>query len=137
MARILRQPIYMPDSTFHALRQQWRSLAARAQPLRVLLALGSLMALCWITDRQDVIIPLFLCAIDSALAETDDGWRGRFRAQVVTLACFAAAAYSVEFLFGWPLPFIAALALTAFVLTMLGAVGARYKAIAYATLILA
>ncbi len=127
----------MPDSTFHALRQHWRTLAARAQPLRVLLALGTLMAFCWITERQDVMIPLFLGAIASALAETDDSWRGRFRAQVVTLACFAAAAYSVEFLFGWPLFFIAALALTAFVLTMLGAVGARYKAIAYATLILA
>ncbi|QNK73615.1 TIGR01666 family membrane protein [Variovorax sp. PAMC28562] len=127
----------MTNSTLHSLRQHWRALAARAQPLRVLLALGSLMAACWLTERQDVMIPLFLGAIASALAETDDSWRGRFRAQVVTLACFAAAAYSVEFLFDWPPLFIATLALTAFVLTMLGAVGARYKAIAYATLILA
>ncbi len=137
LARILRHYIAMTNSTLHSLRQHWRALAARAQPLRVLLALGSLMAACWLTERQDVMIPLFLGAIASALAETDDSWRGRFRAQVVTLACFAAAAYSVEFLFDWPPLFIAALALTAFVLTMLGAVGARYKAIAYATLILA
>ena len=137
LARILRHYMAMSNSSFHALRQHWRALAARAQPLRVPLALGGLMAACWLTERQDVMIPLFLGAIASALAETDDSWRGRFRAQVVTLACFAAAAYSVEFLFDWPPLFIAALALTAFVLTMLGAVGARYKAIAYATLILA
>ena len=34
----------MPHSTFHVLHQQWRSLAARAQPLRVLLAIGSIIA---------------------------------------------------------------------------------------------
>ncbi|REV44975.1 TIGR01666 family membrane protein, partial [Mycobacterium tuberculosis] len=70
-------------------------------------------------------------------AETDDSWRGRLRAQLVTLGCFAAIAFAVEAAFGMPLLFIAGLALSAFCLTMLGAVEARYKAIAYATLILA
>lgn len=120
-----------------ALRQRLRSFASRAQPVRILLTLGSLMALCGATGHPDAVIPLFLGAIASALAETDDSWRGRLRAQVVTLACFAAIALAVEAAFGLPLLFIAGLALAAFALTMLGAVEARYKAIAYATLILA
>eukprot|EP01041_Mallomonas_annulata_P040795 gene40795-64758_t len=95
------------------------------------------MALCGFTGHPDAVIPLFLGAIASALAETDDSWRGRLRAQVVTLACFAAIAFAVEALFGLPWLFITAFALAAFCLTMLGAVEARYKAIAYATLILA
>jgi YccS/YhfK family integral membrane protein len=119
-----------------ALRLHWQALAARAQPLRVLLVLGGLMAACRAAGNQEAVIPLFLGAIASALAETDDSWQGRLRAQLVTLACFAVAAFSVEALFGRPLLFIVALALAAFALTMLGAVGARYKAIAYATLIL-
>jgi len=120
-----------------ALRQRLRSFASRAQPVRILLTLGSLMALCGFTGHPDAVIPLFLGAIASALAETDDSWRGRLRAQVVTLACFAAIAFAVEALFGLPWLFITAFALAAFCLTMLGAVEARYKAIAYATLILA
>ncbi|SCX53794.1 YccS family putative transporter [Variovorax sp. EL159] len=119
-----------------ALRQRLRSFASRAQPLRILLTLGSLMAACGYTGHPDAVIPLFLGAIASALAETDDSWRGRLRAQLVTLACFAAMAFAVEALFGLPLLFITGLALAAFSLTMLGAVEARYKAIAYATLIL-
>jgi YccS/YhfK family integral membrane protein len=119
------------------LRQRLRSFASRAQPLRIFLTLGSLMAVCGFTGHPDAVIPLFLGAIASALAETDDSWRGRLRAQVVTLACFAAVSFSVEALFGMPLLFIAGLAFAAFWLTMLGAVEARYKAIAYATLILA
>ncbi|MDP9607467.1 UNVERIFIED_ORG: YccS/YhfK family integral membrane protein [Variovorax paradoxus] len=120
-----------------ALRQQLRSFASRAQPVRILLTLGSLMAACAWTGHPDAVIPLFLGAIASALAETDDSWRGRLRAQLVTLGCFAAIAFAVEAAFGMPLLFIAGLALSAFCLTMLGAVEARYKAIAYATLILA
>jgi hypothetical protein len=122
-----------PDS----LRQRLRSFASRAQPLRILLTLGSLMAACGYTGHPDAVIPLFLGAIASALAETDDSWRGRLRAQLVTLACFAVVAFSVEALFGRPVLFIAGLAFAAFWLTMLGAMEARYKAIAYATLILA
>ncbi|CAN7290405.1 YccS family putative transporter [Variovorax sp. LjRoot84] len=121
----------------YTFRQRLRAFAGRAQPLRVLLTLGSLVALCEFTGHPEALIPLFLGAIASALAETDDSWRGRFRAQVVTLVCFAAAAFAIEALIGEPLLFITALALAAFCLTMLGAVEARYKAIGFATLILA
>jgi YccS/YhfK family integral membrane protein len=119
------------------LRQRLREMATRAQALRVLLTLGSLMVICGATGHPDAVTPLFLGAIASALAETDDSARGRFRSQAVTLVCFAVAALAVVVSIGTPPLFIAGLSLAAFGLTMLGAVDARYKAIGYATLILA
>ncbi|HET7836833.1 MAG TPA: YccS family putative transporter [Variovorax sp.] len=121
--------------TFPQRLRRWG--AGQAQALRVLLTLGSLMAACGASNRMDAVTPLFLGAIASALAETDDSARGRYRAQIVTLLCFAAAAFAVSALIDRPALFITSLALAAFWLTMLGAVEARYKAIAYATLILA
>ncbi|MDM0014433.1 YccS family putative transporter [Variovorax sp. J22P168] len=118
-------------------RVQAIAFQARAQAIQVLLALGSLMALCALAGRTDAVIPLFLGAIASALAETDDSWRGRMRALVVTLIAFAMVSFSVEATFARPPFFIAGLALAAFWLTMLGAVEARYKSIGYATLVLA
>ena len=49
-----------------ALRQRLRSFASRAQPVRILLTLGSLMAGCAWTGHTDAVIPLFLGAIASA-----------------------------------------------------------------------
>lgn len=117
-------------------KQHGPALAAQAQPLRVLVVLGTLMGLCRWQGWSAAAIPLALGVIASALAETDDSWRGRLRATATTLACFALMASGVEWLFPHPLAYVAGFALAAFGLTMLGAVGARYKAIAYATLIL-
>ena len=143
MARILQLPPYMIATAIDAsvtpfgIRQHLRSFASGGQPLRVLLTLGSLMALSAITGHPEAVIPLFLGAIASALAETDDSWRGRLRAQIVTLVCFAGISFSVALLFEKSWFFIAVLSFAAFCLTMLGAVDARFKAIGYATLILA
>ncbi|WP_295529699.1 YccS family putative transporter [uncultured Pseudacidovorax sp.] len=123
--------------SINGLRDQWRMLFQRAQPLRVLLALATLMAGARLAGHQDAVIPLFLGTIASALAETDDSWRGRLRALLVTLACFAAVGAGVQALFGLSWVFIGVFCLAAFAITMLGAIGARYKAIAYGTLILA
>ena len=86
----------MVFSSVDWLRQRLRETASRAQALRVLLTLASLMATCALSGHPQAITPLFLGAIASALAETDDSARGRFRAQIVTLVCFAAAAAAVE-----------------------------------------
>ena len=127
----------MPATSLrHSLRQLW-ALDKFSYSLRVFVALTGSMALCWQQARMDLLIPLFLGIIASALAETDDNWQGRLRALLVTLTCFAAAAFAVELLFPYPWLFVAALALSAFALTLLGALGARYGTIASATLILA
>ncbi len=105
--------------------------------LRVFIALSSVMVLCWVNDRMESVIPLFLGVIACALAETDDSWRGRLLAQVITLLCFALTAVAVKAAVGHPWIFAAGLTASAFWLTMLGAIGERYRAIGYATLILA
>jgi len=118
------------------LRRLW-ARDAFVYSLRVFVALSGAMALCWWIDQVPLVIPMFLGIIASALAETDDSWRGRLRALVVTLACFATAAFSVKVLIPWPVWFVCGLALSTFGFTMLGAIGERYRAIASATVILA
>jgi YccS/YhfK family integral membrane protein len=126
----------MTDSVLALSPRRWL-FAAGGQPLRVLLALGSVMLLCFGTAQVHALIPLSLGIIASALSETDDSWQGRWRAQAVTLLCFALMAFAIEALFGRPVLFIVGLALAAFALTMLGAIEARFKAIGHGTLILA
>lgn len=120
----------------HSLRRLW-ALDKFSYSLRVFIALGGSLALCWYQDWMHSLIPLFLGVIASALAETDDSWQGRLTALLVTLGCFSAAAYTVEFLFPYPWLFVSALALSAFSLTMLGALGERFATLGSATLILA
>ncbi|MDH4565831.1 TIGR01666 family membrane protein [Pseudomonas sp. BN414] len=126
----------MPSTRFNeTLRRLW-ALDKFSYSLRVFVALTGSMALCWQQDRLDLLIPLFLGIIASALAETDDSWQGRLTALLVTLGCFSVASLSVELLFPYPWVFVSALALASFGLTMLGALGERYATIASATLIL-
>lgn len=76
----------MPSPSLrHTLRRLW-ALDTFGSSLRVFIALTGSMALCWQQERMDLLIPLFLGIIASALAETDDSWRGRLRALLVTLA---------------------------------------------------
>ncbi|NES09403.1 YccS family putative transporter [Pseudomonas laurentiana] len=123
------------SSLRHSLRRLW-ALDKFSYSIRVSIALTGSMALCWYRDEMGLLIPLFLGIIASALAETDDSWQGRLNALAVTLVCFTVAALSVELLFPYPIVFVCAMALAAFGLTMLGALGERYGAIASATLIL-
>ncbi|MBD9671492.1 TIGR01666 family membrane protein [Pseudomonas sp. PDM21] len=118
-----------------SLRRLW-ALDKFAYSLRVFVALSGVMLACWLQGRPELVIPLFLGVIASALAETDDHWLGRLQALLVTLACFTIASLAVELLFPYPQLFVAGLALSTFAMTLLGALGERYAAIASATLIL-
>ncbi|WP_017902979.1 YccS family putative transporter [Pseudomonas asplenii] len=126
----------MASTSFnHSLRRLW-ALDKFSYSVRVFIALSGIMTLCWFQNEMKLLIPLFLGVIACALAETDDSWQGRLNALAVTLVCFSVAAFSVELLFPYPWVFVVAMALAAFGLTMLGALGERYGAIASATLIL-
>ncbi|MEP7185314.1 MAG: YccS family putative transporter [Rhodanobacter sp.] len=108
-----------------------------AECLRVLLALGGIMIYGLASGQMTPVIPLFLGAIACALAETEDQWRNRLTTLLVTLACFAVVAITVEWLLPQPALFAPALWLATFLLVMLGALSGRYTTIAGATLILA
>jgi YccS/YhfK family integral membrane protein len=105
--------------------------------LRVFIALTAALAYGWYDGPIGAIPGLFLGIIASAIAETDDNWWGRTKSVLLSLLCFVAAAAAVVVLFPHPLPFITALALTAFGLTLLGALGERYASIGQATVTLA
>ena len=112
-------------------------LAFSSSTLRIALALVGVMAACVSLDRVQSAIPLLLGVIASALAETDDNWRGRLRAQVATLLCFALIIYAVQISLSHRAGLIVVFVGAAFVLTLFGALGERYRAITSATLIMA
>ena len=122
-------------SLTESLRRLW-ALDSFAYSLRVFIALSSIMAGCWVLDEMDHVMPLLLGTLACAIAETDDSWRGRWWALVITLLCFAAAAFAVQALFSYPWLFVLGMVAATFSLTMLGAISKRYQAIAYGTLIL-
>ncbi|MGA0572568.1 YccS family putative transporter [Variovorax sp. VNK109] len=128
-------PVTHPSSVRQLLGRLW-ALSAFAYSLRVFIALTAIMAVCWHTGEMAWLMPLFLGAIASAISETDDGWRGRLRAVGVTLVCFAAAAFSVQWLMPHVPLFALGLVASTLFFVMLGAVGPRYQAMGYATLIL-
>jgi YccS/YhfK family integral membrane protein len=105
--------------------------------VRAFLALASVVLAGWWLDQTQAVIPLLLGVIAGALAESDDSWRGQIRAQLTTLLCFAVMAVAVQASLPYPGWLMAVLGLAAFGLTLLGALGARYRAMAFATLILA
>ncbi|MGQ4877859.1 YccS family putative transporter [Billgrantia sp. LNSP4103-1] len=125
----------MPTSVTLALRRLW-TLDKFAYSLRVFIAFSGALLLSWSLGDIALLIPLFLGIIASALSETDDSWRGRLQALLVTLLCFATAAFVVRWLYPWPLLFAPGLGIATFVVIMLGAVGQRYATIASGTLIL-
>lgn len=105
--------------------------------LRVFIALTAAMAVCWHLDALTALPGVFLGIIASAIAETDDNAWGRSKAVLLSLLCFCIAAAAVIWLFPVPWLFIAALAVSTFGLTLLGALGERYASIAQATVTLA
>jgi len=105
--------------------------------MRVLLALASVVFAGWWLQQMQAVIPLLLGVIAGALAESDDSWRGQIRAQLTTLLCFALMAVAVQASLAQPGLLVVVLGLAAFGLTLMGALGERYRALALATLILA
>ncbi len=105
--------------------------------LRVFIALACAIGFGWGTGHVGAVPGLFLGIIASAIAETDDNWWGRIKSVLLSLLCFSIAGTAVLVLFPYPFAFAAGLALTAFGLTLLGALGERYGSIGQATVTLA
>ena len=130
---------YNPEAR---LGQTWQSGRLREARLwissswRITWALTGVMLVCLVLDRTAALIPLLLGVIASGLAETDDNWRGRLAAQVTTLISFALVVLAVQLALPHPPLLMLVLVVSALLLTLLGALGDRYRAIASATLIM-
>lgn len=133
----LRYRVAVPKSSIESrLSRLWAHEKA-SYGLRVFIALAVAMGVCWHLGQLTAVPAIFLGAIASAIAETDDNWLGRIKSVLLSLLCFAAAAAAVVLLFPYPLAFVAGMALSTFALTLLGALGERYASIAQATVALA
>ena len=53
------------------------------------------MGVCRSLDQIPRVVPLFLGVVACTLAKTDDNWRCRLQALVLTLLCFAGALFAV------------------------------------------
>lgn len=123
-------------SLSHSLRRLW-ALERFGPSLRFFIALAGCMTWSWYHAHMELLTPLFLGVIASALAESDDSWQGRLFSLCVTLVCFFLTAVAVQLLYPYKWLFVGALSAATFCLIMLGALGERYATVAYATLILA
>ncbi len=104
--------------------------------VQALLALSCVLALGWLAGWQDELMPVVLGVLASAFTETDDDWSGRLKAQLLSLCAFALVVAAVWAALPSFVALAAVLALSAFVLTLLGALGERYRAIAFGALVL-
>ena len=129
-------PLYRMPRSERWLSRLWAHEKA-SYALRVFIAFATVMAVCGYRGELLPLPALLLGIIASTIAETDDNAWGRSKSVLLSLLCFALAAASVILLFAMPLAFTAALAVAAFALTLLGALGERYASIGQATVTLA
>jgi len=103
---------------------------------QALLALACVLALGWRLGWQTELMPVVLGVLASAFSESDDHWRGRLQAQLLSLLAFVLMICGVWLALPSPWWLAAALAVSACGLTLLGALGERYRAIAFGALVL-
>jgi len=124
------------DTTWKLSWQRARNHEGFTRGARAFVALAAVLACGWWAGWQAELMPVLLGVIASALTETDDSWRGRLRAQCLALACFGLLAWAVWATVSWPWVLMGVMAVSAFAITMLGALSERYRAIAFGSLIL-
>lgn len=116
--------------------QRARNHEGFTRGMQALLALGCVLALGWRAGWEDELMPVVLGVMACAFTETDDDWRGRGKTLLLVLPGFAVMMAAVWLALPWPALLAALLALSAFSLTMLGALGERYRALAFGALVL-
>ena len=104
--------------------------------LRALLALSLVLFIHWVANWQSDILQIMLGVIASALTETDDHWRARLRSQIFALCTFIVVSGAVWLTIPCSALLATAICIAAFILTILGAIGDRYRAIAFGSLVL-
>jgi YccS/YhfK family integral membrane protein len=124
------------DERLRRARQRTQNHEGYTRGARALVALTCVLIFDWLSPRQGELMPVLLGVIASALTETDDNWQGRLRAQLITMVAFSLVALAVWLTLPWPALLLAVLLLSAFTLTMLGALGDRYRAIAFGAMVL-
>ncbi len=104
----------------------------------ILITLLGVVIPTWYFEQNTLITPLILGVIAAALAESDDSFTGRIKALILTVLCFALAAFSIE---SCSIPphgrlrwdYLSQPSASSF----LGAIGPKYASIAFGSLLIA
>ncbi|MDO4715463.1 MAG: FUSC family membrane protein [Bacteroidales bacterium] len=102
---------------------------------KVAIAITLMVTPCCIIGQPFWACTLALGAVGAALAESDDHPRGRRKSLAITIASFIIVALSVELLRPYPLLFGLGLAVTSFVLIILGGISPRYQGVTFGALL--
>lgn len=93
--------------------------------------------LVWYFNLPKLSMPFVLGIIAGGLVDLDNGLTGRLKNIVFTVLAFAAASLSVQLTLGKGILFALVMTGLTFFFTLLGAVGVRYRTIAFGTLAVA
>lgn len=81
--------------------------------------------------------PLILGILAGGLADLDNGFTGRLKNILFSMITFAFSSLAVQATFNQPILLVTTFTALAFIFTMFGAAGNRYRTIAFATLVVA
>lgn len=105
--------------------------------LPVFFSVSVATALIWYLGVPKLTTPFVLGIIAGGLVDLDNRLTGRLKNIVVTLVLFSVSSLAAQFTHGSGLPFILVMTLLTFVFTLLGAVGLRYRTLAFGALAVA
>ena len=91
----------------------------------------------WYFNAPQLAVPLILGVIAGGLVDLDNRLRGRVKDLGIVLAAFATSSLAVQLTLAHPAAYIAAMLLMTFTFTYIGAVGLRYRTIAFGALVVA
>lgn len=103
--------------------------------LKVTVAIALMVVPCTLAGDPFLGCTLALGSVGAALAESDDHPRGRRRSLLVTIVSFVAVSLCVELLHAYPWAFAPAMTVAAFMLILLGGLGARYQGVTFGALL--
>ena len=91
----------------------------------------------WFFDISTQSMPLILGIIAGGLVDLDNRLTGRLKNIFYTLIAFSISTFIVQLNIGQPIQYVLLMTIITFLFTMVGAVGERYRTIAFGTLVVA
>ena len=133
--RYNRRPLY-PLATATPVKKLLPSVSL-ISTLPVFLSVSAAALAIGLLDIPQLAMPLILGVIAGGLVDLDNRLRGRIKDLGIVLAAFATSSLAVQLTLSRPLAYIIAMLLMTFTFTFMGAVGLRYRTIAFGALVVA
>ena len=133
--RYNRRPLY-PLATATPVKKLLPSVSL-ISTLPVFLSVSAAALAIGLLDIPQLAMPLILGVIDGGLVDLDNRLRGRIKDLGIVLAAFATSSLAVQLTLARPVAYIVAMLLMTFTFTFMGAVGLRYRTIAFGALVVA